>query len=97
MISVFGREIRVPSHLARLVFFGFLSLTLMVQDHRGQHLEKIRAALSTLAYPVLLVASIPARIGGGLLSWFTSEATLRENNESLRAERQLLLVQLQQY
>ena len=49
MISVFGREIRVPSHLARLVFFGFLSLTLMVQDHRGQHLEKIRAALSTLA------------------------------------------------
>ena len=40
MISVFGREIRVPSHLARLVFFGFLSLVLMVQDHRGQHLEK---------------------------------------------------------
>src|SRR3989344_4185476 len=55
MISVFGREIRVPSHLARLVFFGFLSLTLMVQDHRGQHLEKIRAGLSVLAYPVLLV------------------------------------------
>ena len=97
MISVFGREIRVPSHLARLVFFGFLSLTLMVQDHRGQHLEKIRAGLSVLAYPVLLVAALPGRVGGAILGWFVSEATLRENNEQLRAERQLLLVQLQQY
>lgn len=97
MIRVFGREVRVPSHLARLVFFALLSLTLMVQDHRGRHLEKIRSALSALAYPVLLLAALPARAGGAVLDWFTTEATLRENNERLRAERQLLLAQLQQY
>jgi rod shape-determining protein MreC len=97
MIRVFGREVRVPSHLARLVFFALLSLFLMVQDHRGRHLEQIRAALSTVAYPVLLLAALPARAGGAVLDWFTTEATLRENNERLRAERQLLQVQLQQY
>jgi len=97
MIRVFGREVRVPSHLARLVFFALLSLFLMVQDHRGRHLEQIRAALSTVAYPVLLLAALPARAGGAVLDWFSTEATLRENIERLRAERQLLQVQLQQY
>jgi rod shape-determining protein MreC len=97
MIRVFGREVRVPSHLARLVFFALLSLTLMVQDHRGRHLEKIRSALNALAYPVLLLAALPARAGGAVLDWFTTEATLRDNNDKLRAERQMLLAQLQQY
>ena len=31
----FRAEVRVPSHLARLVFFAFLSLVLMVQDHHA--------------------------------------------------------------
>lgn len=97
MIRVFGREVRVPSHLARLVFFALLSLVLMVQDHRGQQLERIRAGLSLLAYPVLLLAALPGRIGGAVLDFFVSEQTLRDSNEKLRAERQALLAQLQQY
>lgn len=97
MIRVFGREVRVPSHLARLIFFALLSLVLMVQDHRGRQLEKIRAGLSLLAEPVLVMAALPARIGGGVLGWFTSSSTLREQNEKLRDERQILQVQLQQY
>ncbi len=97
MIRVFGREVRVPSHLARLVFFALLSLVLMVQDHRGQQLEKIRAGLSLLAEPVIFVASLPARLGGGIVDWFTGAATLREQNDKLRTERQILQTQLQQY
>ncbi len=97
MIRVFGREVRVPSHIARLALFALLSLVLMVQDHRGQQLEKIRAGLSLLAEPVLFVAALPARLGGAVLDWFTSAATLREQNDKLRTERQMLQVQLQQY
>jgi rod shape-determining protein MreC len=97
MIRVFGREVRVPSHLARLVFFALLSLALMIQDHRGQQLEKIRAGLSLLAEPVLFVAALPARLGGAVLDWLTTGAALREQNEKLRNERQILQAQLQQY
>lgn len=97
MITVFGRSIRVPSHLARLVFFAFLSLLLMIQDHRGRHGEKIRAALSVLAYPVLVVATLPGRLGGAVADYFVTEQTLRDANDKLRAEKQMLLAQLQQY
>ncbi|GMR03643.1 MAG: rod shape-determining protein MreC [Gammaproteobacteria bacterium] len=97
MINVFGRSIRVPSNLTRLVLFVTLSLLLMVLDRQGQHLEKIRAGLASLAYPIQAVATLPARIGTSVSGLFTDEQTLKKNNEALRNERMMLLAKLQQF
>jgi rod shape-determining protein MreC len=97
MINVFGRPIGAPSHLTRLVLLSALSVALMMLDHRGHHLEKIRAGLNTLAYPIQLIAAAPAYVVGGLADFFTTRRTLRVDNEKLLAERQALLARLQQF
>ena len=97
MINVFGRSIRAPSNLTRLVLFVTLSLLLMVLDRQGQHLEKIRAGLAILAYPIQAVATLPAHIGTSVSGLFTGEQTLKKNNEALRNERMMLLAKLQQF
>lgn len=97
MINVFGRSIRVPSNLTRLVLFVTLSLLLMVLDRQGQHLEKIRAGLAILAYPIQAVAALPAHIGTSVSGLFTDEQTLKKNNKALRNERMMLLAKLQQF
>lgn len=97
MINVFGRPIGAPSHLTRLVLLSALSVALMMLDHRGHHLEKIRAGLNTLAYPIQLIAATPAYVVGGMADFFTTRGTLRVDNEKLLAERQALLARLQQF
>ncbi len=97
MTNVFGRSLGAPSHLTRLVLLSALSVALMMLDHRGHHLEKIRAGLNTLAYPIQLVAAAPAYVGRHVADFFTTRGTLREDNEKLLAERQLLLARLQQF
>src|SRR3972149_4943481 len=72
MINVFGRPIGAPSHLTRLVLLSALSVALMMLDHRGHHLEKIRAGLNVLAYPIQIIASAPAYIGRGIADFFTT-------------------------
>ena len=69
----------------------------MMLDHRGHHLEKIRAGLNALAYPIQLIAATPAYVGHGVADFFTTRGTLREDNDKLQAERQALLAKLQQF
>ena len=97
MINVFGRSIRAPSSLTRLILLSALSVVLMMLDHRGHHLEKIRAGLNTLAYPIQVIAAAPAYIGHGIADFFTTRGTLRADNEKLLAEQQLLLARQQQF
>lgn len=97
MINVFGRSIGAPSNLTRLILLSILSAALMILDHRGHHLEKIRAGLNTLAYPILLIAATPAYVSNSLADFFTTRGTLRVDNEKLLAERQMLLAKLQQF
>jgi rod shape-determining protein MreC len=97
MINVYGRSLGAPSHLTRFVLLSTLSVALMMLDHRGHHLEKIRAGLNTLAYPIQIIASAPAYIGRGVADIFTTRGTLRADNEKLLAERQILLARLQQF
>jgi rod shape-determining protein MreC len=96
MITVFGRAIR-PSSLTRFVLLAALAVGLMILDHRGNHLARIRDALSVLAIPVHFVASLPPRIGGAVFDFFTTSTTLREHNTVLQTERQQLLAKLQQF
>jgi rod shape-determining protein MreC len=72
-------------------------VALMMLDHRGHHLEKIRAGLNTLAYPIQLIAATPAYVVGGMADFFTTRGTLRVDNEKLLVERQALLSRLQQF
>lgn len=97
MITVFGKPLRGPSTLTRLVLLVLLSLSLMMLDHRGQHLVQIRAALRVMLYPVQLVASLPAVAYHGIAELFASGRVLREENQNLHSERQLLLARLQQF
>ena len=97
MINIFGQSIRAPSILTRLVLLSILSVALMFFDHRGHHLEKIRAGLNVLAYPIQLIASVPAYVGGSVGDFFTTRGTLRQDNEKLLTERQMLLTKLQQF
>jgi rod shape-determining protein MreC len=97
MITVFGWSVRAPSQLTRLVILGALAGTLMTLDHRGQQLEKIRAALAVLATPVHLLAALPARVGGAVWDFFTASQSLRDEIVTLRAEREQLHARLQQF
>ncbi len=60
-----------------------MSISLMVLDHRYNHLESLRSALSVLLYPVQYLASLPL-----LLSESASDALISRNE--LEAERERL-------
>jgi rod shape-determining protein MreC len=97
VINVFGRSVGAPSNLTRLILLSALSVALMILDHRGHHLEKIRAGLNVLAYPIQLIAAAPAYVGGGIADFFTTRGTLRQDNEKLLAERRVLNAKVQQF
>jgi len=96
MIHVFGRPLRPPSQLTRLILLGVLAAALMVLDHRSNQLAKIRSALSLLAAPIHFLAALPARAGGSMTEFFTTRDALRSDNDRLQAEREILMARLQQ-
>ena len=52
---------RGPSSIAKLTFFGVISLAVMFIDARFQTLEKVRMAIATVVYPVQQAALLPAQ------------------------------------
>ncbi len=69
----------------------------MILDHGGHHVERIRAGLMTLTYPIQLAAALPVRIGGAISGFFEDRTELEKNLETLEAERLQLLAKLQQF
>ena len=96
MINI-SHSLRAPSILTRLVLMVILSVSLMIMDHRGHHLVQIRSGLAVLAYPIQFLAAVPSQVGGAVADFFTTRGSLREDNEKLLAERQMLLARLQQF
>lgn len=88
---------RTPSNLVRFVFVVLLSVGLMMLDHQGRHLGRIRSVLSIALYPFQAVATVPTRTGAWLIEFFRSDRAMREDYEKLRTERPLLLANLQKY
>ena len=70
----------------RLLLYLTAALILMVADHRGGYLERVRSWAGLLAGPVYLVASSPARLAQGLRENFGSRSQLAADNEALRHE-----------
>jgi len=75
---------RGPAPLIRLAFFASLSLALLVLDARFGYTEALRSVLALAAYPLQVVATAPVMLAERIAGYFSSQATLVEENERLR-------------
>lgn len=74
---------RGPSPLARLTFFGLLSLALLFADTRFRYLEHIRYAAGIVLYPLQRVVQMPRDAAHYIAGYFASQRALGEENASL--------------
>ena len=81
-----------PSVVSKLVFFGALSLFLMVADARFNMTQPIRAAFATALYPVQWLAAQPVQAVRSSIGYFTS--LTQAQFESAQARERLALQSL---
>lgn len=81
-----------PSVLSKLVFFGALSVFLMVADVRFHMIQPIRAALSTALYPVQWLALQPVHVLRYSSDYFTG--VNQAQSDSAQAGKKLALQSL---
>ena len=81
-----------PSVYSKLVFFGALSLFLMVADARFNVTQPIRAVIATALYPVQWLAVQPVHAVQGASEYFTSLS--QAQSESAEARKKLALQSL---
>lgn len=97
MINVSGWTLKPPSTFSRLVFFVLLSGVMMLLDHRGHHLDRIRAGLNILAYPVQIMADFPVRASKTFGDFFGGKGELQQRYDELHNDHLILLGRLQTY
>jgi rod shape-determining protein MreC len=96
MITAFGKSFRGPSPLTRFVLLALLSGALMFFDHRGQYLQRLRAALMVVVYPIQVAAALPVELYHELVEAFTADTELRQRILRLETEREQLLARQEQ-
>lgn len=94
MKGLFARE---QGWLQRLAVVVVLSLAMMVADHRGDYLERVRSVLLTATYPLQRAAALPPTLFGAIEQQLRSLSTVREENRLLRAEVQALRLAQQRF
>ena len=77
---------RGPSPIARLTFFGVVSLVLMFIDARFRTLETVRMAIATVVYPVQQAALVPAQVAKSTGEFFDTRTELRDENTRLKTD-----------
>ena len=77
---------RGPSPIARLTFFGVISLALMFIDARFRTLETVRMAIATVVYPVQQAALVPAQLAKAMTEFFDTRSELRDENARLKEQ-----------
>jgi len=77
---------RGPSPLARLAFFGVLSLALLFVDTRYHYLEGLRHAAAVILYPLQRVAQIPGELLESVGHYFVSLRSITADNVELRRD-----------
>ena len=75
---------RGPSPIARLAFFGLVSIALLFVDTRFHYLEGIRHAVAIALYPFQRAAQLPGEALSAVGSHFASLRTLNEDNVALK-------------
>jgi rod shape-determining protein MreC len=75
---------RGPSPLARLAFFGLISLSLLFLDTRYRYLENIRQGVAVVMYPLQRAAQLPGEALAYIGSHLATQSELREENAALK-------------
>src|SRR5207245_6485285 len=78
---------RGPAPLARLGFFLCLAVLLMVLDARFRYAESLRQVIALLTYPLQRVALAPGEVFGAAAGFFTTQVSLKQENEQLKAKQ----------
>lgn len=68
----------------RLLAYLALAVVLLVLDHRGGWLERVRAQATVLVQPVWMLAGLPGRMGTALKDGLAARSALQEDNRRLR-------------
>ncbi|HSV21325.1 MAG TPA: rod shape-determining protein MreC [Casimicrobiaceae bacterium] len=75
---------RGPTPLARLAFFGVLSIALLFADTRFRYLENIRQVAAAVLYPVQRAVEMPFEAVVWVGRYFADKARLADENAELR-------------
>jgi rod shape-determining protein MreC len=75
---------RGPSPLARLAFFGLISIALLFLDTRYGYLESIRQVAAIIVYPLQRAARVPGEALGAVGAYFASQRALTDENAELK-------------
>ena len=78
--------LRGPSLTTRLIACALASVVLMTLDHRQQQLDRVRAALSVVLYPVPWLVDAPVRFGNWLGETASTHSSLVAENRALREQ-----------
>ena len=77
---------RGPAPLVRLFFFASLSLALLVIDARFRYVDGLRSWLALAAYPLQRAATWPIDLAMRVSGYFSTQATLIQENAQLREQ-----------
>jgi len=80
---------RGPAPLVRLGFFACLAVLLMVLDARFRYAESLRQAVALLVYPFQRTALAPVELFSASAGFFTTQVSLKQENEQLKAKQLL--------
>ena len=72
---------------ARFLLLSLFCLSLMLLDHRDQHIDKVRQGLSLVVYPVRVLVDLPFRAWTSARASFAQREALIAENEQLKRER----------
>jgi rod shape-determining protein MreC len=78
---------RGPAPLVRLGFFVCLAVLLMVLDARFRYAESLRQVVALLVYPLQRVALAPVELLGAAAGFFTTQVSLKQENEQLKSKQ----------
>jgi len=67
----------------------------MVVDHKQNHVETIRSAISVLIYPIQYLVNLPVSVANWMSESVSSHESLTEENKRLRMQQLLYKAQLQ--
>ncbi len=71
---------------ARLAFFSFLAIALIVVDSRLKVLETVRVGVGVVLYPLQTAMQVPGRLIDRVDDYFTSVDRLTRENEALKRQ-----------
>jgi len=72
---------------ARFLLLSLVCFSLMILDHRDQHVQHVREALSVVVYPLRLLVDLPFRGWASVRTNFATREALVAENEELKRER----------